>query len=83
MKKTLASEVYDKVQEVLFTDKIKSPIKVGNILSSEIEYVLRQYFEIKENSFESRIFTEETGELDITFAFKAKRVLIKRGAEEQ
>ncbi|MBR2908830.1 MAG: hypothetical protein IKC11_00570 [Clostridia bacterium] len=78
---SIAKNVYDKVEEVLFIDKLKSPQKINDILSSEILYILKQYFEVKENCFKSRIVVEENGELDISFNFKALRVLIKRGVE--
>ena len=76
-----ASSVYNKAEEVLFTDKLKSPQKIGDILSSEILYVLKQFFEINENSYSSKIFTERNGDLNISFSFKASRVLIKRGID--
>lgn len=78
---SLSSKVYEKTEEVLFTDKLKSPSQLGDILSSEILYVLKQYFEVSEGSFNHRIYTEKNGDIDIAFSFKAKRVLIKRGAE--
>ena len=78
---SIAKNVYDKVEEVLFIDKLKSPQKINDILSSEILYILKQYFEVKENCFKSRIVVEENGEMDISFNFKALRVLIKRGVE--
>ncbi|MBQ3158204.1 MAG: hypothetical protein IJB98_00755 [Clostridia bacterium] len=77
--KNIASSVYNKVEEVLFVDKLKSPQKIGDILSSEILYILKQYFEVNENSFKSNIFVEKNGEMNISFSFKALRVLIKRG----
>ena len=80
MLNNLAKQVYNKAEEVLFTDKIKSPTKIGDILSGEILYVLKQFFEIKDSSYTSRIFTEHNGDLNISFSFKASRILIKRGA---
>ena len=79
MANNLVKKVYDKVEEVLFTDKLKSPQKIGDILSGEILYVLRQYFEINDNTYSSKIFVERSGDLSITFSFKASRILIKRG----
>lgn len=76
---SVVNEVYNKAEEVLFTDKIKSPNKISDLLSSEIYYVLKQYFEISKDSFMSRIFTQKNGELNISFSFRANRVLIKRG----
>lgn len=77
----IAGHVYSKAEEVLFTDKLKSPQKIGDILSSEILYVLKQFFEINENTYSSKIYTERSGDLNITFSFKASRVLIKRGID--
>ena len=81
MAKNLANDMYGKVEEVLFTDKLRMPNKINDILSSEIFYVLKQFFDIREESFSSHIFIEQNGEISISFSFKAKRVLIKRGAE--
>lgn len=75
----IVKDVYSKAEEVLFTDKLKSPNKINDILSSEIYYVLKQYFEMKDNSFSSRIYTEHNGDVSISFSFKAKRILIKHG----
>lgn len=77
--KKLAGQVYLKAEEVLFNDKINSK-KIGDILSSEIYYVLKQYFEISQDSFYSKIFTDHSGEINISFSFRAKRVLIKKSA---
>ena len=76
--KKLSEKMYQKAEEVLFTDKLKAPTEVSKIISSEIFYILSQYFEIKENSYKSSIFTQKDGELDIYFSFKANRVLLKR-----
>ena len=78
--KGISNDVYQKVQEVLFTDKIKAPSKISKVLSSELYYVLEKYFEIASGSFNSKIFTQNDGEISISFSFRAKRVLIKRGA---
>ena len=78
--KNIAGSVYNKVEEVLFIDKLKSPQKIGDILSGEILYILKQYFEVNDNSYTSNIFVEKDGEMNISFSFKATRVLIKRGA---
>lgn len=80
MKKKL-NEVYSKAEEVLFNDKINSD-KISSVLSSEIYYCLKQYFEISQNSFYSKIFTDRSGEINISFSFRAKRVLIKKMAED-
>lgn len=73
----LSEQVFNKAEEMLFNDKINSS-KIGDFLSSEIYYVLRQYFEINKDSFLSQIFVENSGDINISFSFKAKRVLIKR-----
>ena len=74
----IVDKMYQKAEEVLFVDKLKAPNEVSKILSSEIHYVLSQYFDVKENSFKSSIFLEKDGELNIYFSFKANRVLLKR-----
>jgi len=76
--KNFVSEVYKKAEEVLFVDKIKTPEQVKSVLSSEMYYLLKQYFDVKKNSFSSSIFVEKDGELNIMFSFKATRVLMKR-----
>lgn len=75
----IAKNMYEKIEEVLFVDKLKSPQKIGDILSSEILYILRQYFEVNDNSYKANIYVEKDGDINISFSFKASRVLIKRG----
>ena len=65
-------------QDVLFSDKLKTPTEVSKIVSNEIYYILSQYFEMRENSFKSSIILEKDGDLNIYFSFKAGRVLNKR-----
>ena len=77
--KKLANEVYLKAEEVLFYDKLNSK-KLGDILSNEIFYVLKQYFEIDKNSFYSKIFTDHSGDINVSFYFRAKRVLLKKSS---
>jgi len=74
----ISDKIYKKAEEVLFTDKLKAPQEISKILATEINYILKEYFDIKENSFKSNIFVEQNGELDIYFSFKANRVLLKR-----
>lgn len=74
----ISDRMYEKAEEVLFSDKLKAPTEASKIVSNEIHYILSQYFEVKENSFKSSIFVEKDGELNIYFSFKAKRVLNKR-----
>ena len=74
----ISEKMYQKAEEVLFTDKLKAPTEVSKIISTEIYYILSQYFDVKENSFKSSIFVERDGELNIYFSFKASRVLMKR-----
>ena len=73
-----ADKMYHKVEEVLFTDKLKVPTEISKIISSEIGYILSQYFDIKKQSFRSSIVQEKNGDLDIYFSFKANWVLIKK-----
>lgn len=74
----ISDKMYQKAEEVLFTDKLKAPTEVSKIISSEIHYVLSQYFDVKKDSFKSSIFLEKDGELNIYFSFKANRILLKR-----
>ena len=76
--KKVSDKMFEKVEEVLFTDKLKAPSEISKIISTEIHYILKQYFDVKDNSFKSSIFTNSDGELDIYFSFKANRILLKR-----
>lgn len=76
--KNLSKEMFDKTKEVLFCDKLKTPNKMGGILSSELCFVLSQYFDINKHSFNARLTVQKNGELDITLSFKASRILIKK-----
>jgi len=75
---SISDKMFKKAENVLFSDKLKAPTEVSKIVSSEIYYLLSQYFDIKENSYKSSIFLEKNGELDIYFSFKANRVLNKK-----
>ena len=75
---SISDNMFKKAENVLFSDKLKAPTEVSKIVSSEIYYLLSQYFDIKENSYKSSIFLEKNGELDIYFSFKANRVLNKK-----
>ncbi len=76
--KDLSGKVFNKAEEILLNDKVKSPSMVAGLVSSEIYYVLSQFFEIQRNSFSSNIHAEADGVLNISFNFKANRVLIKK-----
>ena len=70
--------MFKKAGDVLFADKLKMPTEANKIVSSEILYILKQYFDIKPDSYKSSVFIEKDGELNIYFSFKANRVLLKR-----
>ena len=74
----LSERTFNKAKDILYLDKLKSSSGVENVLASEIYYVLKQYFEIDPQSYVSHVHMEQDGCLNINFAFKAKRVLIKR-----
>ena len=74
----LSEQAFDRAQSVLFTDKIKSPSQVKEVLACEIEYVLKQYFEMEPKSYKAYILAEKDGSLNIEFSFKATRLLMKR-----
>lgn len=74
---TVREQTYNKAKEVLFSDKIKSPTIVKEVLASEIEYILKQYFEMQPNSYKAYINAQKDGSLDLEFSFKAIRVLMK------
>ena len=71
-------EIFSKAKDLLYLDKLKSSSGVENVLVSEIYYVLKQYFEIDDKSYVAHVHTEKDGSLNINFAFKAKRILIKK-----
>ena len=74
----ISDKMFEKAQDVLFSDKLKAPSEVSKIVSTEIHYILSQYFEMRENSFKSSIILEKDGDLNIYFSFRAGRVLNKR-----
>ena len=74
----ISDKMFLKAQDVLFSDKLKVPSEVSKIVSTEIHYILSQYFDMRENSFKSSIILEQDGDLNIYFSFKAGRVLNKR-----
>jgi len=74
----ISKKVFSKAEAVLFLDKVKSPSKIKDVLSSEIFYVLKQFFDIAPASFRSEIHTNLDGTIDIDFSFKADRILIKK-----
>lgn len=73
----LSEQTFDRAQSVLFIDKIKSPNQVKEVLACEIEYILKQYFEIEPKSYKAYIIAEKDGSLNIEFSFKALRMLMK------
>lgn len=81
MASNFVNKVYSKTEEVLFSDKLKYSNKLNDLLANELIFLLNQYFEMKENSFFSKIFLEQNGDISINLSFKAKRVLIKRESE--
>jgi len=74
----LVDSVYEKAEEVLWIDKLKTPTEVSKVVSNEIYYVIKQFFDVKTETFKSSIFVEKDGELNVYFSFKANRVLMKR-----
>ena len=69
---------FEKAKEILYIDKIKTNLGIESVLSSEIYYVLKQYFDIDEKSYTAHVHTESDGGLNISFTFRAKRVFIKK-----
>ena len=69
---------FQRAKEILYLDKIKTNSGVENILSSEIYYVLKQYFDIDEKSYTAHVHTEKDGSLNISFTFCARRLYIKK-----
>jgi len=76
--KKLSNLTFEKIEDVLYVDKIKDPKNLEKIVASEIYYVLKQYFEIDKNSFNACIFVEKDGVLNINCNFKAFRTLLKK-----
>lgn len=74
----LSDKNFQKAKEILYLDKIKTNTGIENVLSSEIYYVLKQYFDIDEKSYTAHVHTEKDGALNISFTFRAKRLFIKR-----
>ena len=73
----MVSDIYKKTKKVLGLDQIRAKRNVDEIISSEVLYVLSQYFEVCKNSYKSNISVGDSGEFDIVFCFKAKEVFNK------
>ena len=69
---------FQKAKEMLYLDKIQTNAGIENVLSSEIYFVLKQYFDIDEKSYTAHVHTEKNGALNISFTFRAKRLFIKK-----
>ena len=67
----------------MFCDKLKTPTEVSGLVSNEMYYLLKQFFDIKKDSFKSSIYVEKNGELNVYFSFKADRVLIKKASFQE
>lgn len=80
--KNIVNRIYNKTERVLFYDKIKTPSEINKIIAGEINYVLSQYFDVLQDSFNSKVFIQNNGILDISFSFKASRMLTKRTMNE-
>jgi len=74
----ISDNVFSKAESVLFYDKVKTPNGLSNIVSTEVFYILKQFFDIVPNSFWSGIHVEKNGQISIDFSFKATRVLNKK-----
>ena len=74
----LKDENFEKAKEILYLDKIITNNGIETVLSSEIYYVLKQYFDIDEKSYTAHVHTEKDGALNISFTFRAKRLFIKK-----
>lgn len=78
MSVSISSKIFEKTQNVLFLDKVKTPRNLTNIVASEIYYVLKQYFEISPKDYQAKIHVQKSGEMNIDFSFHAKRMLTKK-----
>ena len=71
-------ENFQKAKEILYYDRLRTSAGIQDVLSSEIYYVLKQYFDIDDKSWIAHIHAENDGALNINFSFKAKRMYIKK-----
>ena len=76
--KNIAKQVFSKAEEVLFLDKIKTKGQLSDIVSSEIYYVLKQYFEISPQNYKINIHVDRDGSCMVSLNFLADRILIKK-----
>ena len=74
----ISEQNFQKAKDILYQDKIKTNSGIESVLSSEIYYVLKQYFDIDDKSYTAHVHTEKDGALNISFTFKAKRLFIKK-----
>lgn len=74
----ISNQIFEKIQNVLFLDKVQSPHQITDVVASEVFYVLKQYFEIDPTNYRAKIHVQKNGEINIDFSFLAKRLLTKK-----
>lgn len=75
---SISNQIFEKTQNILFLDKVKTPRELTNIVSSEIFYVLKQYFDLSPQNFNAEIHVKKSGRIGIDISFEAERVLVKK-----
>lgn len=78
--KSISNQIFEKTQNILFLDKVKAPRELTHIVSSDIFYVLRQYFDLSPQSYNAEIHVKKDGKIGIDISFVAERVLVKKRA---
>ena len=76
MGKEMALIGADRLKGVLIQDKKENPLKIINILKSEIVYVLQNYMEISNDDLDFDIVVSNEGKYIINFSAKANRLKV-------
>lgn len=66
--------VVDRLKGMLTNDKKENPIKLENVIKSEILYVLKNYMEIKSDDVEFDINVNNDGKYEISLFLKVDRL---------
>lgn len=65
----------ERLNKILLKDKQNFPNKLINVVKSDIENVLNNYFELSLNSSELKIIVGEDGLIEISYNSKARNII--------
>lgn len=62
----------NRLKSILVVDKKENPLKIINVVKSELLYVLKNYMDINAENFDVEIFVNEKGEYVLNINGKCK-----------